>query len=61
MNHDEAKHAMASERYLLDELAPADREQFEEHMFSCQECALDVRAGKAFIDQSRVVLYAPEN
>lgn len=60
MNHDEAKHAMASERYLLDELAPADREQFEEHMFSCQECALDVRAGKAFIDQSRVVLSAPE-
>lgn len=56
MNHDEAKRMMASERYLLDELAPAEREQFEEHIFSCQECALDVRGGAAFIDQSKIIL-----
>ncbi len=56
MNHDEAKRMMASERYLLDELASAEREQFEEHIFSCRECALDLRAGAAFIDQSRMIL-----
>ena len=56
MNHDEAKRMMASERYLLDELAPAEREQFEEHLFSCQECALDVRGGAAFIHQSKIIL-----
>ena len=42
MTHSEAVQQMAAERYLLDELAPDVRDAFEEHMFDCQECALDV-------------------
>jgi len=56
MDHDEAIRLKASERYLLDELDPALREQFEEHMFDCQDCAVDVRAGAMFVEQSKVVL-----
>jgi len=56
MQHTDAIRSMASEKYLLDELSPALREEFEEHFFDCAECALDVRAGKTFIDQSKIAL-----
>lgn len=46
----------ASERYLLDELDREERDQFEEHLFDCQECAIDVRAGAMFIEQTKVIL-----
>src|SRR5579872_1988770 len=59
MNHEEATQLMASERYLLGELAPDLREQFEEHFFECQECAFDLRAGNAFIAHTKSVLSAP--
>ncbi|MCM3879190.1 MAG: zf-HC2 domain-containing protein, partial [Vicinamibacterales bacterium] len=35
----------ASERYLLGEMSEIERYAFEEHFFSCSECAEDVRAG----------------
>ncbi len=47
MSHDQAVATMAAERYLLDELTDADRDAFEEHYFTCPECAEDVRAGEA--------------
>jgi hypothetical protein len=53
MNHSEALKEMAVERYLLDELGPDARDAFEEHMFDCQECAMDVRAGVVFIDEAK--------
>jgi Putative zinc-finger len=56
MNHDEAVRLMVAEKYLLDELSPELREQFEEHYFECQECALDVRTGTAFVEHSKVAL-----
>jgi Putative zinc-finger len=56
MNHDEAVQEMATERYLLDELSPELREAFEEHMFDCQECAFDVRAGNVFLTEAKVQL-----
>ena len=56
MNHDEAIRLVSSEKYLLDELSPELRDQFEEHFFSCTECALDVRAGAMLIEQSKVLL-----
>jgi hypothetical protein len=46
----------ATEKYLLNELDSAELDRFEEHMFECQECALDVRAAAAFLDQSKNVL-----
>jgi hypothetical protein len=59
MDHSEAIRLMAAEKYLLGELAPDSREQFEEHFFECQECALDVRAGAALVEHSKVVLSEP--
>jgi len=56
MNHAEAVKEMAAERYLLDELTPDTRDAFEEHMFDCQECALDVRAGAVFVDEAKTQL-----
>jgi len=56
MEHSEALHQMAAERYLLDELTPDAREAFEEHLFDCQECALDLRAGVAFVEEAKVQL-----
>lgn len=56
MDHGEALQMMAAERYLLDELTPEERDAFELHMFGCQECALDLRAGAAFISEAKSVL-----
>jgi hypothetical protein len=53
MNHDEAVRLKASEKYLLGELSSELRDQYEEHYFDCAECARDVRAGAAFIDNAR--------
>jgi Putative zinc-finger len=59
MDHDEAVRLKATERYLLQELDAAERDQFEDHLFDCQECALDVRAAAMFVEQSKVVLAEP--
>jgi hypothetical protein len=59
MEHAEAIRSMASDKYLLNELAPEQREQFEEHFFGCPDCALEVRAGATFLEHSKVVLAAP--
>jgi hypothetical protein len=56
MDHDMVVRQKMTERYLLDELDPAARDEFEEHFFDCKECALDVRAGALFVEQSQVVL-----
>src|SRR5450432_1432090 len=56
MDHAEALQQKATERYLLDESDPDVKDQFEEHLFDCQECALDVRAAAMFVEQSKVVL-----
>ena len=49
---------MATEEYLMGELSPEAREQFEEHFFECAECASDVRAGALFLEQSKLVFAA---
>jgi len=58
MNHDEAIRIKGTEQYLLNELSPELREQFEEHFFDCAECANDLRAGALFIEQSKAVFAA---
>jgi len=60
MNHSEALQQMAAERYLLDELTPDAREAFEEHLFDCSECALDLRAGAVFVEAAKTLLQLPE-
>lgn len=56
MNHTEAVEQLVVERYLLDELADDAREAFEEHLFDCQECAHDLRAGSLFVDEAKIQL-----
>jgi len=56
MDHSEALQQMAAERYLLDELTPDAREAFEEHLFDCPECTLDLRAGAAFVEAAKTQL-----
>jgi hypothetical protein len=56
MEHIQAVELMAAERYLLNELTPEAREAFEEHFFDCPDCALDLRAAAAFIDEAKVQL-----
>ena len=56
MDHDVVVRQKMTERYLLGELDPAARDEFEEHFFDCPDCALDVRAGALFVEQTKVVL-----
>jgi hypothetical protein len=56
MDHAEVVRRQMTERYLLDELDSAERDEFEGHFFDCPECAADVHAGTVFIDQSKIVL-----
>jgi hypothetical protein len=56
MDHDVVVRQKMTERYLLGELDPAARDEFEEHFFDCPDCAHDVHAGALFVEQSKVVL-----
>jgi hypothetical protein len=56
MDHLEALRMQASEKYVLGELSPDVREQFEEHYFDCAECAEDVKAAFTFVRATREVL-----
>jgi hypothetical protein len=59
MDHADALRMNATERYLLNELDTSQLEQFEEHMFECQECALDVQTASIFLEESKKVLAQP--
>ena len=50
MDHRQAVETLALERYLLGEMADQERDAFEEHFFSCAECAEEARAGGALRD-----------
>ncbi len=56
MDHDVVVRQKVTEKYLLGELDPEARLEFEEHFFDCPDCALDVRAGALFVEQSKHVL-----
>lgn len=53
MNHQESAQAMMVEKYVLNELTPESRAEFEEHYFECAECAMDLRATTAFLDAAK--------
>ena len=59
MNHQEALQEMAVERYLLGELSGASLDNFEEHLFECSECAMEVKIGGTFIDSVRTEVSVP--
>src|ERR1700684_1771031 len=53
MDHHQATQLTAVEKYLLDELTPEVRDEFEEHFFDCQDCATDLRATASFMDAAK--------
>jgi len=53
MDHLQVLKHFAVEKYLLDELSPAERDDFEAHIFDCEECALDLRLTDAFMQLAR--------
>jgi hypothetical protein len=56
IDHQEAVRLGIVEKYLLDELSPPQRAEFEEHFFECRECALDLRSTAEFLDTARTEL-----
>lgn len=56
MDHDMVVRQQMTERYMLGELDPKVRDDFEQHFFDCPVCALDVRSGALFVEQSKIVL-----
>lgn len=56
MDHAEAVGRKLVEQYVLEEMAPELRGEFEEHFFECHECAADLRATSAFVDATRTEL-----
>jgi hypothetical protein len=53
INHDDAVKDLMAERYLLGELDAAEREAYEEHLFSCDSCFEQVKAGTEFVSHLR--------
>jgi hypothetical protein len=53
MNHDEAVKDLMAERYLLGELNTAERDAYEQHLFSCDACFEQVKAGTEFVTHLR--------
>jgi len=61
MDHKEAVATMAVEKYLLDEFREQERDDFEDHLFSCYECARDVKLGVALMEHGKeIFLEEPE-
>jgi hypothetical protein len=56
MDHTAVVREKTTERYLLNELDPEVRDEFEEHYFDCPECAQDVSAASVFVEHSKLVL-----
>jgi len=56
VEHDQAMTLMAAEKYMLGELDGEERERFEEHFFSCEECAHDILDLSSVTQGSRELL-----
>jgi hypothetical protein len=56
MDHTVVVRDKVTEKYLLNELDPATRDQFEEHYFDCTECARDISAGAQFVEHTKALL-----
>jgi anti-sigma factor RsiW len=55
VDHKTAVQSLATERYILGELSPAERDEFEAHLSDCQQCMEDVSATDLFIANCRAV------
>ncbi|HVH50248.1 MAG TPA: hypothetical protein VM781_01175 [Candidatus Bathyarchaeia archaeon] len=59
MDHDLAVKSQACEKYLLGELSPDLRDAYEEHYFSCVECAAQLRLVAELIGAGQRILAEP--
>jgi hypothetical protein len=59
MDHQDALRLAASEKYLLNEISRAERDEFEKHFFDCPECAEEVRTTAAFLAGTKLELGRP--
>jgi hypothetical protein len=55
MDHSDAVRLGATEKYLLGELSPSLRADFEDHYFDCPVCAADLQAASLFSAGSRKI------
>ena len=55
MDHSTALESQAAERYTLGELTSPEREEFEEHYFSCSDCAAALQEYEVFVANARAV------
>lgn len=55
MDHNQAVELQLAVKYVLGELPPVQRDEYEDHYMDCPECAKDVRAAAAFADTAREV------
>lgn len=55
VEHYEAVRTLATEKYLLGEMCPDLREEFETHLFDCEQCALDLWAAVTFLAHAKVI------
>jgi len=60
MDHSQAAEHHLVEQYLLEELSPELRDEFEEHFFDCPLCTVELRATNAYLDLVRTELQTPE-
>ena len=59
MDHDVAVKSEAVERYLLGTMSDEERDAFEEHYFSCPECADEIRTAARFRANAREAFRDP--
>lgn len=56
MDHETAMKTEAIERYLLREMPDGERDAFEEHFFECSDCANELKAASAFLENLKTVV-----
>jgi hypothetical protein len=55
IEHEEAARNLMAEQYLLGELTEDERDSYEEHLFSCQACFEQVKAGTELVNHLRQI------
>src|SRR6476660_8877819 len=55
IDHQDAVKNLMAERYLLGELNAGEREAYEEHLFSCDACFEQVKAGTELVGHLRQI------
>src|SRR5579871_1046750 len=60
MDHSEATHMRAVERYMLGDLSVSEVEDFERHFFDCPQCSEELRALTILQENARAVFMEQE-